>query len=186
MTFLNETAAIDDRSAPGDVYRAFDNHREELTWLASFLMADRELADVCLLDAYEQSIRHNVIFKESPERWARRAIIHSALEIQQSRLSTLWPIYLRRGCPHEHHASLAPELLKLLTSQAPRALLRLDVLCRFALALRGSEDYSASESAMILGISRDAFDAAYCAALNTLNQFAAEILEMCDEAEPEG
>jgi hypothetical protein len=41
----------------------------------------------------------------------------------------------------------------------------LDVLCRAAVVLIGIEHYSPTESAQILGISRTAVEAAYCAAL---------------------
>jgi DNA-directed RNA polymerase specialized sigma24 family protein len=175
--FLGQT---DDLSL---IYRAFNGQREELTWLASFLLANQELVDVCFLDAFEISIQRKIVFREAPTYWARRAVIQSAISMQESRIATLATIYQRHDCSHRQHASIAPEALKLLVSQSPERVLRMDVLCRFALALRGVEQYSANQSAAILGVSRTAIDAAYCAGLLALKQFAEDVLQTSEREE---
>ena len=45
---------------------------------------------------------------------------------------------------------------------------QLDVLCRFVLILCGVEKSSSGEAALLLGISKNAVEAAYCAALESL------------------
>lgn len=163
------------------IYRAFNGQRDELTWLALFLLASEELVDVCFLDAFEISIQRKIVFREAPTYWARRAVIQSAISMQESRIATLATIYQRHGCSHGQHASIAPEALRLLVSQSPERVLRMDVLCRFALALRGAEQYSANQSAAILGVSRKAIDGAYCAGLLALKQLAHDVLQTCEE-----
>lgn len=167
--------------APEMIYLAFDEERDELIWLASFLLANEKLIGVCFLDAFEICLRGKAASRESAIRSSRRAVIESAFEMQQSRVAVLSTIYQRRGCSHEQHESISSELLKLLTAQSPEALLRLDVLCRFALALRGVEEYSATESASILGISLAALESAYCAGQEALHQLAHGLLQVCDD-----
>lgn len=168
-------------SAPKNVRQAFDEQREELIWLASFLLAAPELVDVCIVDAFEICLRDGAALGESPKHWAQRAIVRSALEMQQYRIAMLSPIYQRRrGCSHGQHASMSPEALELLTTRSPQALVHIDALCRFALVLCGIENYSATECANILGVSRQAVDAAYCAGLQSLNWLADELLQAWD------
>lgn len=167
-------------SVPESIYRAFEEQREELVWLASFLLTDRRLVDVCLVDAFETCIRCSAAFRRFPKHWARRAIVRSALEMQQYRFATLSPIYQRRGFTRRRLPSLAPDDVRLLIAQSPEAAVRMDVLCRFALALRVLERCSTAESAAMLGISTAALETACCAALQVLDQLAQEFLDGCD------
>lgn len=189
MTFASDkfaAATSDDAATPGSVYRAFEHQREELTNLASFLTGSGELADVCLIDAYDLCLENGNSWEGSLDSKVRRATFQSAMDLQAPMLAALRPIYSKRHCPHGQHAPVSPEVLTILTSQVPRALVRLDVMCRFALVLRASQDYSPEESAIVLGVSREVLEAVYCSALRALSEFADELLELRDEgASPE-
>ncbi len=56
------------------------------------------------------------------------------------------------------------------------------VLARVVLILHGVEDYTQSESAAILGISRGAVEGAYAAALQSLDVLSCEMLMDSDAA----
>lgn len=165
------------RYATGDeVHKAFREHKEELAWLAVFLTANAELAEVCVVDACAVAVTPNDLCVQWLERWTRRCTIRSAVEIQQSRISLLASAYERTPCPHPDHTPLAPVALDLLYDKAEELGSRLDVLCRAAVVLIGIEHYSPSESAKILGISRTAVEAAYCAALRFFEILCCEML----------
>ena len=165
------------RYATGEeVRKAFREQREELAWLAVFLTADVELAKVCMVDSFALATTPKDVLAQSLERWTRRCTIRSAMEMRQSRISLLASIYERTPCRHRNHAPLAPVVLDLLYDKPEELGLCLDVLCRAALVLRGIERYSPTDSALILGVSRTAVEAAYCAALQELEILSCEIL----------
>ena len=159
-----------------EVRNAFREHREELAWLAVFLTVDAELSKACVVDALALATMPKDVFARSLERWTRRCTILSAIEMQQWRISLLASVYERTPCCHRNHAPLAPVVLDVLYERPEEVGLRLDVLCRAALVLRGIERYSATDSALILGVSRTAVEAAYCAALQELEILSCEML----------
>lgn len=159
-----------------DVRTAFREHEEELAWLAIFLTANAKLAQVCVVDACARAATQSDVLVECVEGWTRCCTIRSAIEMQQSRISLLASIYERTPCRHRNHVSLAPGVLDLLYDYPEEPGLRLDVLCRAALVLRGSERYSSTESALMLGVSRTAVEAAYCTALGFLEVLSCEML----------
>lgn len=155
-------------ASEGEVQEAFNEYREGLDSLALFLTGDPRLAEACIVDARALASTHNHVFEEWLEHWARRATILSAIEMQKARIAELASAYERCPCPHREHASIAPEVAELLKKQGEALIYRTDVLCRCALVLRGIENYSSGEGALMLNISRAALSAAYCAALESL------------------
>ncbi len=172
-----------DQTAPENVYGVFDEQLEDLVWFAAFLVAHRDLMDVCLLDAVNIVVRHPR-FSKDPGTWTHRAVIESAIEMQQGRIATLGSIYARRTCWHARHTAIEPEELKRLTIQCPETLTRLDTLCRFALALRNVEDLSTAECAAMLHVSQAAVENAYCAGVEILTGIASQLAEFEDECQP--
>ncbi len=151
-----------------DVYRTFTNSRDELIWLAVFLTGDEQLAAACVLDACALAAASNNVFMDWLGCWARRAIIRSAIEIQRLRIAQLKPAYKHRPCTHDGHPALPEEDLELLIACSDGLRKRLNVLCRFALVMRGVEHYSSLDSALMLGITKSSLEAAYCEALHSL------------------
>ena len=155
------------RYATGEEVRtAFREHKEELEWLAVFFTASAELAEVCVVDAFALATAPSDVVAESLDRWTRCCTIRSAIEMQQSRISLLATVYERAPYAHGDYAPIAPVALDLLYERPEEVALRLDVLCRAALVLRGIEGYSSTDAALMLGVSRTAVEAAYCAALD--------------------
>ncbi len=155
------------RYATGEEVReSFREQREELAWLALFVTADTELAKVCVVDAFAVATTQKDVLAQSLERWTRCCTIRSAIEMRQSRISLLASSYERTAAGPHNHATLDPVVLDVLYEKPEELGLSLDVLCRAALVLRGIEKYSLSDSARMLGVSRSAVEAAYCAALD--------------------
>jgi hypothetical protein len=149
---------------------------EELEWLALFLTSNEELATVCMADACALAATPNDVFVQPVGCWMRSCALRSVIEMQHVRIAELAAIYERKACPHHEHAPLASGVLDFLYERPEELGLRIDVLCRAALVLRGMEGYSPTESARILGISRTAVEAAYCAALQSLEILTCEML----------
>lgn len=173
MKFLCKRVMPNGRShvhhaTPDEIQKMFLRYREELHGLALFLTADQALAEACMVDARAVAATQNRVSGEWLERWARRAIIRSAIDLQKARLSSLGAVYERRPCPHPGHASLAPAVAEKVKEQGGSLLCLMDALCRCALVLRGIENTPPHDAALLLGISRCALNAAYCAALETL------------------
>jgi hypothetical protein len=160
-----------------DMRRAFAAYRrEELRQLAVFLTGNQELADTCMVDACALAVTYNQVFLDWLAHWARRATIVSAARLLQARIAQLGALHERHSCPHPEHPLLAPEEIELLKAQRDTVANRLDLLCRFALVMYGVEKYSAPQSALILGVSRTAFEGAYCAALESLKMLSGKAL----------
>ncbi len=159
-----------------EIRRVFREHLEEVEWLALFLTGNEELATVCMVDACAVAAAPNDVFVQLFGCWIRGYTIRSAIEMQQVRIAELASFYERRPCDHREHAPLASEDLDLLYERPDKAAVRIDVLCRLALVLRGIEGYSPVESARILGVSPTVVEAAYCAALQALEVVTCEVL----------
>jgi DNA-directed RNA polymerase specialized sigma24 family protein len=180
---LPKNAARDDQTpvhhATADDFRkAFTEHREELEWLAFFLTGNQDLVQSCMVDAYALAVTQKQVFLDWLEHWSRRATILSAIKMQQSRIAQLGAAYRRHPCPHREHARLTPEEIELLKTHPNDIVGRIDVLCRFALVMRGIEEYPPKQSALMLDVNGVAFEAAYCAALESLQMLKYEILDV--------
>lgn len=164
-----------------DIRKAFVRHREELDWLALFLTGNEELAEACVVDACTIAVTHSEVFDEWLGRWARRATIRSAIEMQGRRIAQLASAYEQHPCSHRSHPALKMEEIQLIVARSELFRFRLDVLSRFALILHGIERYSLVDSALMLGMSKTAMGAAYCAALESLDILSCELLAESEE-----
>jgi DNA-directed RNA polymerase specialized sigma24 family protein len=151
-----------------EIRTAFIENKQALTWLAEFLTGDEMIASACVIDACNLTEREYEIGQEWFWTWPRNATIHSALDIQRSRISQLSPVYDHGGCIHEYHAPLSQDMIGFVASESDSIRHKLDVLCRFVLILCGVEQCPPCEAARLLGISKHAVDVAYCAALESL------------------
>ncbi len=158
-----------------EVRQTFREHREELAWLAVFLTGNAELAKVCVVDAFAHATMPNDVLAQSLERWARDCTVRSAIEMQQSRIALLASVYECAPYAHGDHGPVSPVVLDLLYDRPEEVALRLDALCRAALVLRGIERYSITDSALVLGVSRTAVEAAYVAGLEILEMVNCEL-----------
>jgi hypothetical protein len=74
-----------------EIRTAFIENKQALTWLAEFLTGDEMIASACVIDACNLTEREYAIEQEWFWTWPRSATIHSALDIQRSRIAQLSP-----------------------------------------------------------------------------------------------
>jgi hypothetical protein len=158
------------------VRTAFIENNQALTWLAEFLTGDETIASACVIDACNLTEREYGIGQEWFWTWPRNATIHSALDIERSRIAQLSPAYDGGFCIHEHHAPVSQDMIGFVASESDAIRRKLDVLCRFVLILCGVEQRPPCEAALLLGISKHAVDVAYCAALDWLEVIQCQAL----------
>ena len=159
----------DQQATPKDIRKGFTAHRKELQRLALFLTGDESLADACLTAARAFAATYKNVFLHWVLHWVRRATIVSAIRLQPLRIKQLAEMYTARPCLHGAHPLLTSEEIELLKARYRNCALQLDLLCRFALVMYGIEKYSPAQAALLLGVSKEAFDAAYCATLQLLS-----------------
>ncbi|HYG97563.1 MAG TPA: hypothetical protein VD837_00420 [Terriglobales bacterium] len=165
-------------ASPDEVRQAFSENDADLKWLALILTGNKESAEACVVNALALSTNHNQVFEEWLSHWAHRATIRCAIESQRVSIREA----RTRTCPHGHHSSLSPLVKeRIKTEPVTRAVIAMDVIARFALVLRGIEGYSSRESAVLLGINRAEFEAAYCSAIATIEQSMPEFAESLEE-----
>jgi hypothetical protein len=160
-----------------DLRQIFTERREQLHWLALFLTGEETLANACLSHASLLAITPRQVIFDWREHWARRSIILTAAKIQQTQILQLAAAYRPRPCGHRGHLPLPGPELKILKELPHEIASRIDVFSRFALVMRGIENYSLHQTALMLEVSSAAVDAAYCAALASLNLLDAEASE---------
>jgi len=148
---------------------AFNEHREELAWLAGFLTGDETAATACVIAASTLTEGENGKDQERLWPWPREATICSALDVQRVRIAQLSSVYDRCDCVYGDHAGLPLEMLEFLIRESDLIRVKLDTICRFVLVLRGIGNRCSREVALLLGISEHAVEAAYCAAIQFLD-----------------
>ena len=161
-----------------EIRAAFDENKQELIWLAEFLTGDDLMARACVLDACALTQSEYQIGQDWFWTWPRDATIRSILDLLRVRIAQLASVYESRSCFHGQHAPLSPDGIEWVGNHSDAVRLRLDVLCRFVLILCGVEQRSTVETALVLGVNRDAVEAAYCTVLESLEvMMCEEILE---------
>jgi DNA-directed RNA polymerase specialized sigma24 family protein len=158
-----------------EIRRTFADNHDELMWLALFLTGNKQLAEVGVVDACALATTSNEIFHNWLFCWARRATISCAIEMKRRRIADLAAAYERQACTHRNHAALSQPAMEVMVACSDALVDQLDLLCRFALVMRGVENYSAADSARRLAVSEVSVEAAYCTALQSLERFTCEL-----------
>jgi hypothetical protein len=159
----------------------FSQNREELKWLAIFLIGDAKIAEACVVDACAQAESEKPDLQEWPSKWASMSTIRSAAQIQQQRIAQLSSAYLQSGCIHGGHMVLSSDWFDVLLEESRVVCARLDILCRFALVICGLEKRSANEAALLLGVDPASVEGAYCAAIKSLEVISCELFQRQNE-----
>ncbi len=160
--------------ATESIGRVFNQHREELEWLANFLTGDELIAAACVIDASALAESENPGFQEWLSEWTCLATIRSAVQIEQRRIAQLASAYKQRPCMHGGHTALSSDWREILVEESNVLIARLDVLCRFALVICGLEKRSAHEAALLLGVDPTSVEGAYCTAMKFLEVIGCE------------
>src|SRR5690349_10683196 len=107
MNIGGKSEIYSDIATADEVIRGpFAENQEQLRWLAAFLTGNDQIAEACIVDAYEFSER---LFTLTPDHLPISpafAAIDSALEIQRARIADLSRVYERRICLHDMHEQL--------------------------------------------------------------------------------
>jgi DNA-directed RNA polymerase specialized sigma24 family protein len=158
-----------------DIRNVFGDYHNVLRWLAVFLIGDEKLADGCIVDACTIAQTQTPIFHEWLVYWAARATLRCAFQRQHAAIAELAPEYENGEPVHLKLPPLSAEYFRLLIKNSEDIHARLDVLCRFALVMRGIAKYSCAEVATQLGISRSTVERAYYVAFDTLDFASYEV-----------
>ncbi len=149
-------------------------HREELEWLANFLLGDEKIAEACVVDACALAESVSPGVQDWLLKWACLTIIESAVQMHQRRLAQLAAAYQQRGCIHGGHTALSSDWRDVLVEESSVLIARLDVLSRFVLVICGLQRRSTHEAAVLLGIDPVGVEGAYCAAIKFLEVIGCE------------
>ncbi len=81
----NHNAISTAYATAADFCRIFKNDMNRLYLLSYMLTAEHGKAEECFVRGLEDSTRSNRVFKEWAESWARRAVIHNAIQMVRPR-----------------------------------------------------------------------------------------------------
>ena len=170
-TTISARSGISSRVAGNaeELRATFTEHGQELEWLAEFLTGDEIMASACVIEASTLREGENAKSQEWLWPWPREATIRSALDVQRVRIAQLSSVYDRCDCVYGEHTALPLEVLEFLVRESDVIRVRLDTICRFVLVLCAIENRRSREVALLLGISEHAVEAAYLAALQSLD-----------------
>ena len=152
-----------------DVRDTFGDYHNVLRWLTNFLISDNSGSDVYIVDAGGLTESPTPDFHDWLVRWAARATVRNVLRSQRERIAELAVEYENKPAAHQDQPPLSVEQFHALIKNSERIHAELDILCRFALVIRGIAREPVEEVAAQLGISRAAVEGAYCIAYDTVS-----------------
>ena len=183
FTTTDRSNASSQLPSKGEISRAFSNHGMELTWLAEFLSDDSLIASVCVADA--RDLVGDINNDEGGQKHSQwepvAAVVLSVLDLKFGRIAELSSAYEHFDVFSPENPPLSVELMQLMVTESHLVQSQLDCLCRFVLVLCGLARYSATETALMLGVSTRAVEAAYARALETMEiMYCQAVLDSCD------
>ena len=129
-----------------DFCQIFCQHMKGLYLLALLLTADHQRAEQCFAASLEDCLSGRPIFREWAERWSRRAIITSAIQIIAP-ATTFEPTFFESDSPQQATMGLGfGEPLDSIVHLAPFE--------QFVLILSGFERYTVQECSLLLSSTR--------------------------------
>jgi len=124
-----------------DFCRIFNHDMNRLYLLAYLLTGDHAMAEECFVRGLEDSTTSNRVFREWAESWARRTVIHNAIQMVR---------------PRPTDRSVSRPDVRDVTDAAPiAAVIELPAFERFAFVMSVLERHSLQESSILLGCSRE-------------------------------
>jgi len=151
------------RAAGEDFCGIFEENMAHFYLLSFLLTADRRMAEECFVRGLEDSARSNRVFKEWADSWARRTIIHNAIQmIRPAPTGTSTSSSGSDGS--ERQLGAEPAEIS--------AIVALAAFDRFAFVMSVLERHSDQECALLLGCTRDEVTAARGRALQQIGKLA--------------
>ena len=151
-----------------DIRETFGDYHKVLHWLVTFLSEDEQDLHGQIIDACALAETQTPEFHDWLVHWAARATVRETLHHQRERIAELAPHYEHQVAVHPSHPPISIEQFWELTKKSEQVRVRLDVLCRFVLIIRGIAKEPLDEVAALLGISRKAVESAYCIGFDLL------------------
>jgi hypothetical protein len=154
-----------------EIRMALDAERDELYWIAYLITGDPVLARKCLIDASGLSSLGSGVLHDWVSRWAAKATARVAVESVREVLVLSSQEYATRSCEHPSHELLPETRVEFIRQLDPhRVISDLDPFPRAILVLRGTQEFSISECALLLEVPRKSVVAAYCHALRWISK----------------
>ena len=150
-----------------DLRNVFGDYHNVLRWLAVFLVGDRTTAESCIVDACGIIQSPEPMFHEWLVKWGAVATVRFALRSQYKGIEMVVSAYAADEEMEEERPPLSAQQVAILIKNSEALHARLDVLCRFALVLRGVAQYSLEQTAQSLGVPRGVAARAYRVAFDT-------------------
>ncbi len=147
-----------------DFCRIFEGDMNRMYLLSYLLTADRAMAEECFVRGLEDSIQSSRVFRDWAESWARRTIIHNAIQMIHPRPSD-------SNIPSSRTAPDSNEPTPL------SAVVALPVFERFVFVMTVLERQSQQECSLLLGCRREEVSAARIRALQLMGRTAEELQE---------
>jgi len=142
-----------------DFCKIFENDMNRLYLLAYLLTAEHAMAEECFVRGLEDSTGSNRVFRGWAESWARRTVIHNAIQMVRPRPAD-GDTVRSHGCgPLSVPAPIA-------------AVAVLPIFERFVFVMSVLERHSLQECSLLLGCRREEVAAARIRALQQLGQTA--------------
>ena len=167
-TILDDIRGIHRYATADDIRKVFGDYHNVLHWLAVFLIGDEKIADACIVDACNIAQTRGPIYHEWLVHWAARATVRCAFQSQRARIEEISREYEIGEPVVQKQFPLSAEYFRVLIQNSEVIHVRLDVLCRFVLVLRGIGKDSCDAVAAQLGINSIAAERAYSVAFDTL------------------
>jgi hypothetical protein len=141
----------------------FETKMDQFYRLSFLLTANDRMAEECLMRGLEDSAASNRVFREWADSWARRTIIHNAIQMVRPRpVSGIASSRTPDGV--EGHVVIGPVEIN--------AVVALPAFERFAFVMSVLERHSEQECVLLLGCTRNEMLAARIGALKQLGRSA--------------
>ena len=149
-----------------EIESAFADQRDYLYWIALLITGDGALADLAVVNASALSANYSSVFRDWLIGWATYATVRAAVREVRDLISTSASYLADSFTEHCDDNVLSDDHIASLRHMDPREIIAaLDPLARSALVLRGIQQASIADCALLLDLSRSIVTAAYCQAL---------------------
>jgi DNA-directed RNA polymerase specialized sigma24 family protein len=156
-----------------EIHSAFVEQHDYLNWIALLITGDQVLADQAVINASGLSASHSSAFRDWLAEWTKSATARAAVREVRDLISASASCYTNSTCENADGNVFSNGQIASLRHIDPRDIIAaLDPLARSALVLRGIQQSSIAECALLLNMPSRIVAAAYCHALHWNNERA--------------
>jgi len=156
----------DSLASSDEIRSAFVEQGDYLNWIALIITGDHALADRAVINASDLSASYSSVFRDWLMGWTNTATVRAAVREVRDLISASASRYIDSSCEHSDNDVLSDDQIALLRHVDTRDIVAaLDPLARSALVLRGIQNFSITDCALLLDMPRRIVAAAYCRAV---------------------